>query len=203
MSGDELHWVSSDGAPLLLLPGEHLSSWGGVEPPADGQPIKAIFRWGHLDNVTTDYDRACDVEGYLGMLEIGTGHGLVLGDEPDTTAWQSFVASEDEDVNAGGILIRCEYTNSDNDADIIAAVEQVPATAWVDDGLVLSVGHEPLYLLDAAYDASMLDGNDHLTIHLPAGTYSIATAKYEQIDHMRLRLHRLMRFTTAYGADSE
>jgi hypothetical protein len=40
------------------------------------------------------------------------------------------------------------------EADVIAALERVPHTAWQDDHLVFSVGHEPLYLLDAAHPAS-------------------------------------------------
>lgn len=199
MSASELQWANSSGGPLLLLSGEHLLSWSGVELPPEGQHIEATFRYGHPDNpdnLATDYDRACDVNGYLGLLDIGAGQGLVLGDEPLATTWYAFAASGAEHANLGGILIRIVYDDTDSDADIIAAVEQVPASAWIDDGVAFTVDHPPLYLLDATYDASMLEGDDHLTIHLPAGKYSIATAHYEQKDQCELLLHRLTLMST-------
>lgn len=190
-------WMQSTGGPLLLVLGEHLLAWGGIEPPADGRHIEAKFRWGGPDEPATDYDRACDVAGYLGLLDIGAGQGLVLGDEPLGTAWRASAASGGGNGTGdmGGTLIRWVY--ADSEADVIDAVERVPETAWVDDGLVLSVGREPLYLLDAACDASVLEGGDYLVIHLPVGDYAIATAEYEPDSHTCLLLHRLTRMSSA------
>lgn len=89
------------------------------------------------------------------------------------------------------MLIRWVYGKSE--AEAIATLEHVPRAAWRDDGLVLAVGRKPLYLLDAAYNLDDLQGDDHLTIHLPEGTYSIATAVYEPDAHTSLILHRLPR----------
>lgn len=193
--GLELTWMSSNGGPLLLVPGEYLSSWRGIDPPPDGRHIEAQFRWAGPDEPATDYDRACDVTGYVGLLDIGAGQGVVLGDEPHSTAWRPLLAG-DSDNDLGGLLIRCVYADSDDD-DIIAALEHVPQAAWQDEDLALDVGHEPLYLLDAAYAGSDLEGDDHLTIHLPAGRYTIATAEYEPDDHTSLVLHRLTRMSAS------
>jgi len=77
--GGALRWMQSNGGPLLLVPGEHLLSWEGTELPSGGRQIDAQFRWGGQNAPVTDYDRACDVQGWLGLLDIGAGHGLVLG----------------------------------------------------------------------------------------------------------------------------
>ena len=79
-NGPELNWVVSFGGPLLLVPGEHLPSWGGVEPPNDGRHIDAQFRFNGPNEPATDYDRACDVSmrGYVGLIDIGTGQGLIF-----------------------------------------------------------------------------------------------------------------------------
>ena len=167
--------------------------------PPDERLIEATFRWMGPGMPATDYDRACDVEGYLGLLDIGAGQGLVLGDEPDSTAWQSFGTSGDREEVTGGILIRWVYANSE--ADVMAAVDHLPASMWVDDGLEFSVGREPLYLLDAACDASCLDDDDHLTIYLPSGRYTLATADFEFEVHTRLLLHRLVWMSG--GTDSD
>lgn len=191
----ELRWMASNGGPLLLVPGEHLASWGGIDPPRDGRRIEAKFRC-FPDDLATDYDRACDVEGYLGLLDIGAGQGLVLGDEPCRTAWLESMARHDgdEDSVLGGMLVRWVYGNSE--AEALATIDHVPQSAWRDDDLVLTVGKEPLYLLDAAYNPDDLQGDDHMTIRLPAGMYSIATAEYEPDAHTNLILHRLTRIDT-------
>jgi len=187
----ELRWLESNGGPLLLVPGEHLPSWEGTEPPSDGRQIDAQFRWNGQDAPATDYDRACDVQGYLGLLDIGAGQGIVLGDEPLGTAWQASAVAGESDDATSGILIRWVYATSE--AEVMEALTHVPETAWRDDGLLLSVGREPLYLLDAAYAGSELEGDNHLTIELLPGRYSMATAEYEPDSHTSLLLHRLTR----------
>lgn len=185
--GGDLIWLESGGGPLLLIPGQYLSAWGGCEPD-DERHIVAKFRF-DPQGPATDYDRACDVEGDLGLISIGNGQGLVLGDEAMATAWLPSSTSGSENEAAGGIFIRWEYANSE--ADVVSAVEHIPATIWEDAGLTMIVGHDPLYLLDSAYDASMLEDDDYLTIHIPAGVYSIATAVYKPDSHTSLILHRL------------
>lgn len=187
--GGELRWMQSGGGPLLLVPGEYLPSWEGIDPPSDEQQIEARFRWNGQDMSPTDYDRACDVERWLGLIDIGVGQGLVLGGEPLGTAWQASIPSPESDNKAGGILIRWVYAN--NEADVIDAIEHVSEVTWQDDGMVLCVGREPLYLLDAAYAGRQLEGDDYLTIHLSAGKYSIATAEYEPDRRTSLLVHRL------------
>ena len=53
----------------------------------------------------TDYDRACDVNYYLGLIEIGAGKGLVLGGEPLSTAWWPSGSLGNEDGHAPGNLV--------------------------------------------------------------------------------------------------
>jgi immunity protein 21 of polymorphic toxin system len=200
-----LAWMNSNGGPLLLVPGELRLSWGGVCPPTDGRKIEATFRWDGPDSPACDYDRACDVDGYLALLEIGAGQGLVLGGDPMATAWWP-ITSAGSLANMGGILIRCMYANSDT--DIMDGVERVPDTAWVDDGLALVVGQAPLYLMDSATPADELGKfdklgihEDHLKIHLPAGRYTLATAILEPDPHTSLVLHRLKPISDATTLD--
>ena len=80
-------WLTSDGGPLLLLARAYLRYWGGIDPPTGGRTIEARFRWsGTAATPATDYDRACDVDDELGLLAVGPGHALVLGDEPLATS---------------------------------------------------------------------------------------------------------------------
>src|SRR5258708_35074880 len=87
-----LRWMESNGGPLLLVSGEHLPSWEGTESPSDGRQIEAQFRWNGQGAPDTGYDRACDVKQYVGLLTIGVGQGMVLGDEPLSTTCIATVA---------------------------------------------------------------------------------------------------------------
>src|SRR5260370_41091178 len=102
--GGALQWMQSNGGPLLLVSGEPLPSWEGTEFPSDGRQIEAQFRWNGQAAPATGYDRACDVKEYVGLLTIGVGQGLVLGDEPLSTTWQAPLAFGESDHDTSGIL---------------------------------------------------------------------------------------------------
>lgn len=68
-------WVESAGGPLLVAPRSELTEWGG-STDNDG----SVETWG-------DYGWACTVEGYIGLVRIGSRQALVLGDEPAPTTY--------------------------------------------------------------------------------------------------------------------
>lgn len=186
-----LQWMQSNGGPLLLVPGEHVSAWKGIEPPRNGRQVEVRFRWNGPDEPATDYDRACDVEEYIAQLDIGAGRGLVLGDMPMGTAWQTVGSVQSNGAPVGGILIRWMYANSE--ADVLSTIPRMPDELWQNDGMTLEVGSQPLCLFDSAFAGDDLAHDDHLLIQLPAGTYAIATAEYEPDRHTSVVLHRLQR----------
>src|SRR5215203_1744748 len=104
-----LSWLESGGGPLLLIPGEYLSLWEGIDPPTDGRQIVAKSRWNADNAAATDHDRACDVADYLGLIDIGDGNGLILGDEPLPTAWLP------DEIAFGGILVRWVHAESEQE----------------------------------------------------------------------------------------
>jgi len=66
--------VSTTGGPLVLMDNASVAAWGGVQ----------------VHNTTmgpvSDYERACQIRGYLGTVDIQHGCALVLNDMPmDTT----------------------------------------------------------------------------------------------------------------------
>jgi hypothetical protein len=175
------NWVSSDGGPLLLVAEEYLLAWEGCENPSAGRKVEAQFRW-NLDGVATDYDRACDVHDWVGLIEVGQGKGLVLGDEPLTTTW--FPLAD------GGLLVR--WVCADSEEELIAAARKIPDSAYVDSGLCLQVRNSPLVLLQASesWDDQFYS---RLEIQLMAGDYSISTSEYDADGMTSLICHRLKR----------
>ncbi|WP_229861676.1 Imm21 family immunity protein [Streptomyces xanthochromogenes] len=114
----DLAWVRSMGGPLIVIPVSVLDQWAGCTD--DGVIVGGT-------DVPDDYDRACDVAGWAGIVEVGTdGFGLVLADEPATTCYLP-------ELN---IFLRWLAANSD--AELLEAAKAViedPATDWEDCGV--------------------------------------------------------------------
>src|SRR4051812_20544359 len=103
----ELAWLFSDGGPLLLLQEELLPHWGGSDPLTGGSGAYGGPSVTSGRAPASDYDRACAVQGYLGLMRVGPGEGLVLGDEPMQTAWWRS-AGQDADT-----LIRWQWADDE------------------------------------------------------------------------------------------
>jgi hypothetical protein len=176
-----LKWLASSGGPLLLLASEYLQYWEGSDPPTGGRTIDARFRWtGQSDDPATDYDRACDIDNYLGLVDVGPGQALVLGDAPLGTTWWPAAPG-------GGLLVRWRYAQ--DEASVVRALADIPEAIWEPAQFELRVGNGPLYLFDAAYPGAM--ATEYLVVELRSGHYAAATAVYEPDDFTALVLHRL------------
>lgn len=128
-SDAELTWVTSMGGPLLVVPVSALDRWGGCTE--DGLILGGTQR--------DDYDRACEVEEYAGVISLGDASALVLGQEPATTCY----------VPGERIFVR--WLAADSDAELFETVEAVladPATAWEECGFWVTDGDA--VLMDSA-----------------------------------------------------
>lgn len=158
-----MSWVESAGGPLLLIPASLLHGWEG----GNGSGRAA-----------TDYDRACDVEGYVGVIPVGEGQGLVLGDMPMPVAWWP---------DSGGILVR--WMAADSEGAVIELLKALPdSLGWETEVSIELTSDEELILFDAAYPGNELPSKVGL---IPArrGLYAVETAIVEKED-ISLVLHR-------------
>src|SRR5215204_3384134 len=165
-------WVSSNGGPLLLLSVAHLAEWHGTDAAAQ-EPSDA-------DDPPSDYDRAGAVADYTGVIPVGSGEGLVLGDEPNDTAWVALAR--------GGILVRWVYAEGAGQAE--AALASIPPDlAWGSAG-TFRVTASPVELFDSAESGANALG-ERLRIDLAAGTYEIAHADHRPDADTWLQLVRV------------
>lgn len=140
----ELKWVCCDGGPHILMEKRLLSSWEGTDPPANGRVVEAVFRWAGEGTVATDYDRACDVNKYIGVIPVGTGQAIVIDDDVPMSAWLP------GESGTGSILVLEEWSCDLRSADIIDAVRNLPDRNLVDTGLRYSTEESELLLFAAA-----------------------------------------------------
>lgn len=181
----QIQWIGSGGGPLLLLPVSLLPEWEGADPPSLGRVVQAKFRTGGSDAPATDYDRACDVKGYLGLLTVGQGVGLVLGGGRFATAWWS--VREDRER----FIVCREYGEDDLEERINEVLMAVPDDFGEDVGLSFPVSGGPLYLFDSAYSGREVGTRaDYREVRLAPGHYSLTSGFYRPDERTSLLLHR-------------
>lgn len=191
---DRMTWVNSGGGPLIVIPSEVAHHWRG-----DG---KLGLHNGDLSMVWdtvrkhTDYGRACGVADYLGVLEVGPGECLVLGDEPMLTTILP--------TNDGVLIVRWMYAESEE--EVLRAAQSLPEDIWEAMSHQVYVGGGGLVLFDSAYPGDDLpstcdDGASvpWMKVPVPMGTYEVDTADYQPDASTRLILHRLRRSRSKTG----
>ncbi|WP_338704037.1 immunity 21 family protein (plasmid) [Streptomyces sp. Q6] len=161
-----VEWVESGGGPLIAVPAVALSSWSG----ADGAGLE------------TDYDRACGVDAYGGLVTVGQSLALVLGDEPAST---SFLPEH-------GVFFR--WCAAESEAELLAGIDAALAEAvwepeqrWDVPGAVV--------LFDAAWPGGELEPENHLRVELELGRYGVRGTYVEpdpQTSFILVQLRRLV-----------
>jgi immunity protein 21 of polymorphic toxin system len=159
----EPNWVTSMGGPLIVLPASALRDWAGCTET--GMII------GDTDT-PDDYDRACAVEDFAAVIDVGTGdaQALVLGDEPAMTCF----------LPDRNIFIR--WLAADSYTELLAAAEALladPATPW-EHGMIWETDG-PSVLMDSAEAGDNLDQPyphstqlpEHAPVYVPAGRWRI------------------------------
>lgn len=168
-----LRWLESNGGPLMLLSRDLLLHWNGVDES--------------MTQPDSDYARACAVQQSLELLEVGSGRGLVLGEEPMSTAW---LPNQRVNESCIGLLVR--WVCAENVAEVMRALKKVPDSIWDKSSLTLSTTDEA-WLFDSAYPGYRVPEDARLIISLQAGFYSVSSAFYEAKPNVQLVLHRLDR----------
>jgi hypothetical protein len=180
---DDWIWVASNGGPLLLVPEEFVDAWLGIDPPPDGRVIRTRFRWNE-SSPPCDYDRACDINDYLGEISVGRGSAVVLGDEPLPTVWRPSPNAE------GGVLVRCRYVESE--ADEQRLLESIPAVDFELSSFHLETLSGRVALFDSAFaGADFLSQGAGAWLQLPRGRYRIGIAEWKPEPEAAFLLHHI------------
>lgn len=152
--------MESLGGPLIAVPVSVLAEWGGCSE-----------NWGEEPGSVEDYDRACAVENWAGLLDVGS-HGaqaLVLADEPATSRY----------VPEQRVFVR--WLAADSESELLAAAQAVLTdadAAWEDVGVWETDG--PAVLMDSTTAGAELneeypDGGrpEQAPVALPAGRWRV------------------------------
>jgi hypothetical protein len=177
-------WIGEASGPLLLLPESLLAEWSGIDVP-EFRLVDATFRWNAEEPRASDYDRACDVAGYLGVIPVGHGEGLVLTEGLQATTWLP--------REWGGVLARWEHAASDAAMD--AALTRLPeGLPWEVEG-EFTIATSPLVLFNSA-EPGLEQVMSRLELALRPGTYAVRLARYAPDPETAAGLIELRRAST-------
>jgi hypothetical protein len=182
-ASDDWPTATSNGGPLLLVAQEYADAWLGTDPPKDGRVIQTRFRWNE-SALPCDYDRACDVDDYLGEITVGCGSGVILGDEPLATVWRPCSNAE------GGVLVRCRFVESDEDWNRLLAT--VPDLDFELSSCTLEAPSGCLALFDSAFPgAGFIAEGAGSWVYVPPGLYQVGIREWQPQSDAAFLLHHL------------
>lgn len=181
---DKLKWIVSAGGPLILISDKTISRWSGILNRSAYLKKEEEDADDFLDPDEADYGKACQVDGYVGLIKLDDEEVLVLGSEPMFT---TFFFSHGKPVLA-------RWFNGEDEAFVDHALLNI------DLGLMLNwefelrfnlVSDTP-FLFDSACSESMLNNQqrDYLRLNMKAGYYEVSTSVYEPDDKTKLILHK-------------
>lgn len=164
-----LNWIDSAGGPLIVMERKSVHNWLG----SSGTRV-------NVEENITDYDRACNVDDYVGVIIVGQEQALVLNDEPMQTVWW-----KNED-NHEGLLVRWQWAGSED--DVIHSLEKLDNIIWENTGLKINFSEGNLIMFDSACRYDEIDLSS--SIKVQSGTHHILTAFWQPNESISLVLHR-------------
>ncbi|MBL0216262.1 MAG: hypothetical protein IPQ07_20550 [Myxococcales bacterium] len=168
--GKELTYVETEGGPFILLPLELKKAWKGSGDDAGEDDDDEDEGEDEADE--SDYERAEEFLTTVGVLEVGKGEALILG-EVEVTAFQP--------TPDGGVFIQRVF--GDDPAQVQAAVDKaVSSGKWKVTKHTLDVGKGKLALFDSAFAYDEADEDEILEITLAPGSYTIETSRVKEGD---------------------
>jgi hypothetical protein len=138
---------------------------------------------GDKSRFDNDYQRACDVKDYAGVISGIPNEILVIDDLPYEMMW----LSDSTDI---GLLVK--WIGADSDEQVQAALQDVNMDSFEDFPFQIEVAEPTLFLFDSAWRLADI-GDNYLELKLQPGRYAISMLNYEPNDRVSLHLIRLKR----------
>lgn len=163
----------SEGGPLILLEERLEPTWGGI----DRLSIE-------VGDAKTDYDRACRLKGYLGVIPVPGGVAVLLTAPYDTSVHRA---------PSGALMvvqIECAPPDFDDKFDqVVAGVDETMFDRPYSTTQI-TFRSAALSMFDSA-EPGGLATKERVLFAISPGTYRIATQEYEPDPETSLVLHRL------------
>jgi hypothetical protein len=149
MAKGRLTWINTAGGPHLLVAEKHAAHWKGVAEPSN---VRAV--------------QACDNSGWLGVIRVGRGRGVVLTGDVNAAAHYEWQGRH--------FILRWVYAPSES--ALLARFREVVAGLAVVEEVSLRHPGGNLFLMDA-YDTPQSWLGEHAAFELPGGLYRVTAVE--------------------------
>lgn len=184
---DRFRWIESTGGPLVLIADKSYQLWSGTLKRVSYLENRFEHADDFMDPDESDYGKACGVQDYLGVVDVGNDFALILGDEPLLTT-----ALETRDGRF--ILARWIYADDNLFVENTLKVLKIDNINHWELGLTFSISSDAQYLFDSASNSRLLsEGEEKLSLSIAKGSYEIWTSVYEPNEKTKLLIHRFDR----------
>jgi hypothetical protein len=177
---NSLDWIKSGGGPLVCIERGNAAQWLGVGGTNFGNGIHTKF--------SSDYERACDVQDYLGVIPLNTGFAVVLGDMPLETR----VSYGTGDVP---FIVRIFY--ADQGVDVVEKLNDLTILDEIDpvESVNVEIREREIVIFDSAYSFSEV-GDAYLSLDFQPGKYIVVSKLFEPDERSSLLIHEFRRYQT-------
>lgn len=153
-----MKWIESTGGPFILLSDALSTQWRGCEG---------------------DYERACAIADWLGVLKVGTREALVVNDEPMPTA--KFIGAN------YCLLVR--WSCASDEQTVLRHLEHAGHLAFPVPSVVVDFGSRFVVLFDSSESGSDVGSEESLRLELPSARCALNTLDWRPDRDTRLILH--------------
>ena len=170
-----MRWIKSGGGPLICLTDNLVSEWRGDAQFSGGGTVRTL-------SASTDYERACLVQDYAGLVAVSGGSALVLGDAPlETSVW----------TDAAGRLVIVRLIYAASGSDLLSRLGGVDPSSFNDpeQSTFFSVRSNTLEIFDAALPGREAT-NASLTASIRPADYRVLTKVVNPNKRTSFLLHR-------------
>jgi len=166
-------WIDSTGGPFIVMEEAKAPLWNGIW---NGLNEDGVWDGEH----SSDYDLACQCEGYVGKLTLYGTDVLVLSDEPLSTT----VALSDDQL----LIVRWNWAESK--ASALEAIQQIDCNAaTIIEKLVVDWVNQHLVLFDSS---DRFDPAQCLRFSTDQGAHEVATFVYQPTPETSLLAHSIV-----------
>ncbi len=165
-SSTSLMWIECDSGPHLVLEKRLVDQWQGPKCPLH-------------------YDRAGEIEDYLGVIPVADGYGIIISDDVPRSAW---IPGTD---GQGGYLVVWNYCAAGIEDQVISGKNTtIPDELFTPTNLKISFRDDTVYLFPACdYGPDWAYG--YCEIIIKPGTYTMDTVERCDFEDCSFRVHRL------------
>ena len=178
MLKNKINWIECDCGPHIILEKRLSKFWGGIEDVSHSRTY-------NFPEIECDYDWACEIEGYVGKIQIEDGEGIVISEDICKSAWIPLDDSADS-----GILIVANYMNENiEDSIIINKIREINENEYTNLDVTFTTKEDTLCLF-AATDKGPNWTYKVNEFKLNVGSYKIDMIEKYNFNGCSFRIHR-------------